>query len=283
MKSSYTKTAINPFPSKGELTVLFTGDSQTVPNHKYVQIMLEFVLVHFIISGRGEFISKNQTYTLGPGDSFFIFPNDIATYIADTNEPWRYRWIALKGDFALPFFNEIGISSKEPIARCLNIEGMNGLFDNIFNSLESAQDSCDMEAEGYTRVLLSKYMNHQNKVIQQLKISTVKIPPEIDQALRWMKLQYMEAISIQTLSSNLGYHRTHFSKLFKQIVGLSPMQYLINLRLERAASMLRGKEPYTIEEIAFSVGLRDPLYFSKLFKKKFGFNPSSYRKTHSSH
>ena len=94
--------------------------------------------------------------------------------------------------------------------------------------------------------------------------------------MRWLELQYDRPISIEQLSKSLGYHRTHLSKLFKQTVGLSPMQYLMQLRLERAKTLLDSK--WTVEQIASSVGFSDPLHFSKQFRRKYGLSPSAYRK-----
>jgi quercetin dioxygenase-like cupin family protein len=89
MNEAYDRVQINPAPSDSEMVVLFSGESQTVPNHKYVQIHLEYILIHFIVSGKGCFLPSGSKYELGPGDSFFIFPGEISSYIADEHEPWK--------------------------------------------------------------------------------------------------------------------------------------------------------------------------------------------------
>ncbi|UUZ80048.1 AraC family transcriptional regulator [Paenibacillus sp. P26] len=102
----------------------------------------------------------------------------------------------------------------------------------------------------------------------------------MEQAIRWLTLQYYQPISIEQMAQSLGYHRTHLSKMFKQHTGLSPMNFLLKIRMERAKLLLL--EPLTIEQVASSVGFSDPLYFSKQFKKWYGRSPRNTARISSS-
>ena len=76
------------------------------------------------------------------------------------------------------------------------------------------------------------------------------------------------------------YSYDYIRKLFKKATGSTPHQYLLRLRLHAAADLLMnpdGKKP-TINDITRTCGFRDPFYFSRMFKKKYGVSPSSYRK-----
>ncbi|MNL58409.1 Arabinose operon regulatory protein [compost metagenome] len=77
------------------------------------------------------------------------------------------------------------------------------------------------------------------------------------------------------MAATLGYHRAHLSKAFKQKTGLSPKQYLLKMRLDKAKSLLTGT--LTIDQVASSVGFNDALYFSRQFRKFSGMSPSEYR------
>ncbi|MCL6646417.1 MAG: catalase/peroxidase HPI, partial [Dehalococcoidia bacterium] len=80
----------------------------------------------------------------------------------------------------------------------------------------------------------------------------------VEQAIRWLNLQYSKPISIEEMAHTLGYHRTYLSKIFKQFTGLPPMGYLLKVRMERARQLLQ--EPLTVEQVASSVGYPDALY-----------------------
>ncbi len=77
--------------------------------------------------------------------------------------------------------------------------------------------------------------------------------------------------------SSLPFNTEYLKKMFKKETGLTPLQYLTNRRLENAASTLStflGKG--NISETARMCGFGDPLYFSRLFKKKYGVSPRNY-------
>ena len=83
--------------------------------------------------------------------------------------------------------------------------------------------------------------------------------------------------SIDDFSSALGLGRTVFFRKIKGITGHTPKEYIRILRMKKAMILLlEGK--YNISEVAFRVGMNDPLYFSKCFKKQFGMSPSEYGK-----
>ncbi|MDD3806376.1 MAG: helix-turn-helix transcriptional regulator, partial [bacterium] len=68
----------------------------------------------------------------------------------------------------------------------------------------------------------------------------------------------------------------YFCRLFKRVTGMSPSAFLLNLRINRARTLLANSD-CTIEQIAKSVGYREPKVFSKIFKKINRLSPSSYR------
>ncbi len=79
-----------------------------------------------------------------------------------------------------------------------------------------------------------------------------------------------------TQTSQMG--RTSFYKKLKGISGYTPNDYLRTVRLKRAAELLSTTD-FNISEIAYKIGMNDPLYFSKSFKSQFGKSPSEYRKS----
>jgi hypothetical protein len=83
--------AFNPHSDKGELSVLFSGKAQTKPNHKVGPQVLDYYLVHYVVSGRGSFRCMGQDYHLEQGSSFFIFPGELVSYASDAEHPWYYR------------------------------------------------------------------------------------------------------------------------------------------------------------------------------------------------
>ena len=71
----------------------------------------------------------------------------------------------------------------------------------------------------------------------------------------------------------------HFRKLFKKIHGVSPIRYVIDLRVDFASHLLQSGL-YTVSEVAEKSGFADPKYFSRVFKARFGLTPKEYQQRH---
>jgi signal transduction histidine kinase/DNA-binding response OmpR family regulator len=87
------------------------------------------------------------------------------------------------------------------------------------------------------------------------------------------------AFSVEQLCSMAGYGRTVFFNKLKSLTGLSPNEYIREVRIKRAAQLLEVGE-YTVSQITYMVGMNDSRYFSKCFKQRFGMTPTEYRDKH---
>lgn len=75
----------------------------------------------------------------------------------------------------------------------------------------------------------------------------------------------------------LPFSEDYLTKLFKKEMGSTPSKYLMDLRLRTATDWLRISGDSSISEIAVMCGFRDPLHFSRVFRKKYGVSPSNFR------
>jgi signal transduction histidine kinase/ligand-binding sensor domain-containing protein/DNA-binding response OmpR family regulator len=87
-------------------------------------------------------------------------------------------------------------------------------------------------------------------------------------------------LNIDFLASELGMSRTVFFNKLKSLTGFSPVEFVREVRFERAAEYIRDTQ-LTVSEISYRVGIEDPRYFSRCFKQKFGTTPSEYRQQQS--
>jgi DNA-binding response OmpR family regulator len=83
-------------------------------------------------------------------------------------------------------------------------------------------------------------------------------------------------LNIDLLASKLNMSRTVFFNKLKSLTGFSPVEFVREVRFERAAEYIRDTQ-LTVAEISYKVGIEDPRYFSRCFKQKFGTTPSVYR------
>ncbi|MDF3026188.1 MAG: AraC family transcriptional regulator [Fluviicola sp.] len=121
----------------------------------------------------------------------------------------------------------------------------------------------------------------QVEVFKQLQsIPTVKAETKRDLCRRVLKgkefidSNFTDALTIEQIARIAGMSEYHFFRLFKQIIGMTPYQYILSNRLKTSAQML--KADYSVSDIAIAMGFSDIYSFSKTFKKHFGLSPTLY-------
>jgi AraC-like DNA-binding protein len=83
---------------------------------------------------------------------------------------------------------------------------------------------------------------------------------------------------VEKMAEDIAMSRTNLHRKLKAVTGFSPSDFIRNVRLKRAANLLRNNAD-SVAQIGFSVGFEDQSYFSKSFKKQFGIPPSEYSRT----
>ena len=93
---------------------------------------------------------------------------------------------------------------------------------------------------------------------------------------KYIKENYKRDISVGDVAGILGYSDVYFSKIFKQLFDDTFINYLTNVRIEKAKVLLKDVS-FNIKEVGASVGYTDSNYFTKVFKRAVGMSPSEYR------
>lgn len=101
-------------------------------------------------------------------------------------------------------------------------------------------------------------------------------PAEIKKMCAYMQENYAEKISLEDVTQHVGFSKFYGGRLFKQHMGMTIIEYLIDVRLTHAKELLAQGE-FSIKQISFMVGYQDPNYFTWSFKKATGISPVKYR------
>ena len=128
-------------------------------------------------------------------------------------------------------------------------------------------------------IILAIY--HENRFIVQNNKST-PIDRHLDYvrtSMKYMEDNYNSNITIDILAKNVNISSYYLIKIFKQIAAVTPIEYLINIRLENAALLLRNSNN-SIEHNAYKVGFNNMGYFVRKFKKKYNVTPNQYKQNY---
>lgn len=251
-----------------------SGEQVCDPSHDYGPAVRDYFLIHYIIKGKGTFRTKDKEYQLQKRQGFVIHPNKVTYYKADEKEPWHYIWIGLNGKKAKEYLNLANLSEESPIFTYeLDDEALVTAIRKMTKIGIQLRDN-DLELMAHLYMCLSKLVENNCYHVNDNKISNKD--KYMQQSFKYVQANYWHELTVEDLSKHLNLNRSYLYTIFKEELNLSPQQYIINFRINKAVELLNNQE-LTIAEIARSVGYQDQFIFSKTFKKQKGLSPKSYR------
>ena len=99
----------------------------------------------------------------------------------------------------------------------------------------------------------------------------------IAKALQFVKQNFMRQITLDEISRECGMSKYHFTRIFKDVTGITFRKYHNKTRIE-ASKILLKKQELNITQICYAVGFNDASYFSRVFRKFEGISPVLYKK-----
>jgi two-component system, response regulator YesN len=107
--------------------------------------------------------------------------------------------------------------------------------------------------------------------------NNVNYSDKIYKSILYIKQNYAEDLSLDRLANHINLNPSYLSYMFKKEVGMTFLQYLQNIRLERACVLLKSSPNLPVETISEQVGYHTPTYFFKIFHAQFGISPNQWR------
>lgn len=209
-------------------------------------------------------IEDSPVYETGTGGCF-IAPSNLLQTITHRVDPetgvMRARWAFL--DVTLD-----GVPLEErrrfPVLLPKEREREAGA---LLDALAAAEDACDWYAALFPIL----------KLLLSVGEERPGASPRLAEVLRYLDEEYHRPLSTGEVAGRFGYSVSGLCRLFRKELGCTPAEYWSRRRLSQAALLLQTTDQ-TVTEIAGSVGMDDPLYFSKVFRRAYGQPPTEYRR-----
>lgn len=234
-----------------------------------------FTELFYVVDGKGEFIIQQQRFAVKANDFVIINPHVEHTEVSSSEDPLEYIVVGIQGlsfsnlttqdqgNQPFSFFNLR--DEQKDILRYLNV---------MVQEATNQAMSYELVCHNLLEILLIKILRHQHF---ELEVdSKNKTSKDIAFIKHYLKTYYRESIQLEDLASMTHLSRFYISHSFKKDVGLSPMEYLMTIRIKESKILLRTTN-YSVSQIADIVGFTTPTYFSKQFRKVTGISPSDYR------
>lgn len=222
--------------------------------------------VYFEFQGKEEKVEKGHMVLYWPGESQYY-----KMYSADGAE---FFWVHFTGYDVERLLAEWGISPGENVFWVGTASDYRWMFHQMIRELQTRR----LHYEEVTRMNL----HHLFLLIQRHQTETEEetgadFHGEIIQAITWFERHWRENVSIEEYAMRNRITPCWFRQKFKAFTGVSPTQYLIQLRMTNAMNLIENSD-YNISQIAYLVGYDNPSYFRRLFRKYTGLSPIEYKK-----
>ncbi len=161
------------------------------------------------------------------------------------------------------------------------VKRLTNLFDQLTGQLENQPDYY-WPCRSRSFLIEMLMLIDQNWVIEDKnnRLFTTGYSEEVEKVILYLYSNYADKITMSDIVAKFNIDRTTLTNKFKEEVGDTVINSLINLRINLASSLLRDTF-IPISEITYRVGFSDVSHFNRSFKKHTGFNPSDYRQTYS--
>lgn len=250
----------------------------------------QFTEIVIIISGAGIHETKFSQYEITGGDVLVIPENGYHRYaeVHDLElmnllfEPEKLP-IPLIDLYKLPGFNALfsirnDYFDKNRFYPRFHLEGED--FIRIKRILAEMKDENTSMVPGYRCCLMGYFMVLMTNLSRLYSGNLTKINEpsfKIGQVISYMNSNFRKNIKLESLIEKSGMSRSTFMRKFHQAVGMTPMNFLIQARINEACNLLRQSN-MNISEVAFNVGFNDSNYFTRQFSKMTGLTPNQFRK-----
>lgn len=250
------------------LSVYSAGSQQCVTGQTWGPAVRDHYLLHYVSAGRGFYTCGGREYRLNAGDAFVIYPGELVSYHPDDREPWEYHWVGFVGAQAKELLRLCGFSKERPVRPL----GSGTVAEDLRRIYAANGPSASAEAEMVGRLWL--FFAHR---IRENPLPAPEAEPDyLAQALRFIRGNYAEEFTVAQLAEHVGVSRSQLYRAFEAQFDQSPQEFIQQYRIREAASLLTSTK-LSVEEVAASTGFRDPLYFSRVFRRVKGQSPSAYR------
>lgn len=227
----------------------------------------------YVAAGKAHFFFRGKEEIVTAGHMVLYRPKEVQRYVYYGADQTEVYWVHFTGRDVKQILKSHGFPAKENVF----YTGTSPEYQRIFREMIQELQLCKPHYEEMLEMLLRQiFVMVSREYATETKLSSYA-QIEAEHATHYFMEHYSEDINIEAYAAEKGMSACWFIRTFKQYNKITPMQYVLTIRIANAKSLLETTS-YNVTEIAEIVGYDNPLYFSRLFKKQTGMSPSEYRK-----
>lgn len=252
----------------------------------------EGISLFIVVKGKGEYCLRERNFPIEQGDIFILTQKDIDSYkniqgfefyqISYRPEALQKIWGSfrdLEGYKALfvfqPYFNVFEYETKLIQLKESELKRIIELIENIKIELQEKETGYEQIVNSSFLMLITKLSRSYNGSANKINLRAMPLIP----AVAYMQAHYDEKNTLRELADMVNFSTRHFNRLFQETYRMTPIQYLLRLRIERACKLLEEKVEMSVTDIAHVCGFNNSNYFTRVFRNEYGIAPTAYRET----
>lgn len=231
----------------------------------------ELTLWQYTLSGYGTVERDGKIYQVNPGEAFLLtLPDRHRYYLPESSSHWEFLYLGLYGSETIRIARQLR-EKFSPVSSLFASDETVKIAREIMQKGEDKElvDSTDVSVLAYRFMMSLVSGSRFNRTL-----------PQDDPVMRVHQfcLEHLtENLTVEDMADFAGYSRSHFCRVFHELAGKSPHEYLLELRVRNAVRMLQTND-LSIKEIASACGFAETGYFCKVFRRFFHTTPADFRR-----
>lgn len=227
-------------------------------------------LLLYTLGGSGKLLYGDREYALLPGDVAFLDCMPFQRYETGAEGTWHLKFAHVYG-LSVAHYYELFVKEGTNVIHIPASSHVPYYLDRLLQLYRPRSINSDLIASMRIVELLTEL------ILNAKDVTSYDAEDYLFRAAEYMEAHYGEKLTLDMLSAHLSVSKYHLQRKFKAHFGISPAQYLNNLRINRAKELLRTTN-MPVYEICECVGVENPSYLIKLFRDHEGMTPYGYRK-----
>lgn len=266
----------------GQARLLYVSTSKYEGDWQSLLHSHPFSELFYVVNGQGTFIAEDTEFPVKKNDMVIINPHVRHTEKSLPGAPLDYIVLGIEGlSFA---FEKIAAARSGESAQASSgtVSKYNVSKTNVCTCLNLMLEEVSRQEEDYETVCQNLL---EVLLISMLRSGSLSVVPdnsrllnrECTQIKNYLDANYSETITLDSLAALTHMNKYYLAHTFTKYVGLSPINYLLQKRIQEGKSLLESTS-YSIAQISDLLGFSSQSYFSQAFRKATGMTPMQYRK-----
>ncbi len=234
---------------------------------------LDFQLL-YIASGKAQFYFDGREQTVAAGHMVVYRPKEEQKYRYYGPDQPEVYWVHFTGNNVTNILRQYGIADSMRVL----YTGVSMEYRHIFTQMIQELQLCRENYEELLVLLLRQlFILIQRQIGAPARARSRFAAAEFEAAAQYFDEHSQSALCVEDYAASHGMSTSWFIRGFKELTGVTPMQYILSLRIANAQNLLETTD-YNVSEISRIVGYENPLYFSRIFRKQCGVSPTDFRR-----